>query len=61
MATKAVHIELVSDMTTQAFLAALRRFTLGRGLCAQIFSDCGTNSVGVNTELQKLLRTAQID
>lgn len=61
MATKAVHIEVVSDLTTQAFIAAFRRFTARRGLCTAIYSDCGTNFVGANTELQKLLTAAQFD
>ena len=30
-ATKAVHIEVVSSLTTEAFLAALRRFIARRG------------------------------
>ncbi|XP_011705642.1 PREDICTED: uncharacterized protein LOC105460851 [Wasmannia auropunctata] len=56
--TKAVHLELVSDLSTEAFLATLRRFTARRGICSQIFSDNGTNFVGAaNTlkDIQKFL------
>lgn len=54
MATKAVHIEAVSDLTTQGFLAAYRRFISRRGYCSDIWSDNGTNFVGASRELQKL-------
>lgn len=53
MATKAIHVELVSDLTSTAFLAALKRFIARRGLCTDIYSDCGTNFVGGNLILQK--------
>ena len=46
LATKAVHIELVSDLTTDAFLAALRRFISRRRHCATILTNNGTNFVG---------------
>ena len=52
LATKAIHIEVVSDMTTNTFLAAFRRFTARRGRVEQMFSDNGTTFVGAN----KLLR-----
>ncbi|GFV17816.1 uncharacterized protein TNCV_3997461 [Trichonephila clavipes] len=35
---KTVHIELVSDLTSQAFIAALKRFMARRGKCAKLFS-----------------------
>lgn len=54
LSTKAVHLELVTQLTTECFLAALKRFTSRRGLCAQIFSDNGTNFVGANKELQAI-------
>lgn len=54
MATKAVHIEVVSDLTTQGFLAAFRRFVSRRGHCSDIWSDNGTNFVGASRELASL-------
>ncbi|GFW47041.1 probable RNA-directed DNA polymerase from transposon BS [Trichonephila clavipes] len=52
---KAVHIELVSDLTSQAFIAVLKRFIARRGKCAKLFSDNGKNFVGASTEIKKLL------
>ncbi|XP_046383976.1 uncharacterized protein LOC124154345 [Ischnura elegans] len=52
--TKAVHLELVGDLTTEAFLGALKRFTSRRGKCSDIYSDNGTNFVGANRELKDL-------
>lgn len=54
MAVKALHIELVSDMTAEAFIAALRRTVARRGQIVQLFSDNGTNFVGANRLLQEL-------
>ena len=45
LAVKAIHVELVSDLTTEAFLATLRRFIARRGLPTFIWSDHGTNFV----------------
>ena len=53
--TKAVPIELVSDLTSEAFLAALSRFTDRRGCPSIILSDNATNFVGANRELPDLL------
>ncbi|XP_062526540.1 uncharacterized protein LOC134199505 [Bombyx mori] len=54
MSVKAIHLELVSELSTEAFIAALRRFTSRRGLCTDIYSDCGKNFVGCNHYLQDL-------
>ena len=41
--TRAVHSEVVTSLTTEAFLAALRRFIAHRGKPRTIYSDNGTN------------------
>ena len=49
-----MHIELVSDLTSEAFLAALSRFTDRRGCPSTILSDKSTNFAGANQELRDL-------
>lgn len=46
LCVKAIHLELVSDLSTEAFLAAFRRFISRRGLPTCMYSDCGTNFIG---------------
>ncbi|XP_036343159.1 uncharacterized protein LOC118752380 [Rhagoletis pomonella] len=53
LSTRAIHLELVSDMTTEAFLAALRRFFSQRGYCSDLYSDCATTFVGANACLKE--------
>ncbi|XP_058838571.1 uncharacterized protein LOC131694141 [Topomyia yanbarensis] len=57
--TKAVHIELVSDLSTQAFLSALRRFIARRGHPSAIYSDNGKNFEGAANELEEVYRMLQ--
>lgn len=52
MSVKAVHIELVTELTTDAFMAAFRRFISRRGRPINIYSDNGTNYVGANNEIK---------
>lgn len=54
MATRAIHLEAVTDLTSQAFIAAFRRFVARRGSCAHLWSDNGTNFVGAAKELKHL-------
>ncbi|XP_045448920.1 uncharacterized protein LOC123657418 [Melitaea cinxia] len=51
--TKAVHLELVSDLSTPGFLAAFRRFCARRGCPRRVYSDNGTNFVGANRLLKR--------
>ena len=51
---KAVHLEPVSDLTSAAFIAALRRFVARRGKPRTIWSDNGTNFVGAARELKEM-------
>lgn len=60
LATKAVHLEVVSDLSSEACLAALRRFVSRRGRCIELYSDCGTNFVGAARELNQLASTASV-
>ncbi|XP_071036455.1 uncharacterized protein [Parasteatoda tepidariorum] len=46
---KAVHLELVSDLSTEAFLASFRRFTARRWLPSDVYSDNATNFKGATT------------
>ena len=55
-ATKAVHLELVSELTTAAFIATLRRFIGRKGIPSKIWSDHGTNFVAGEWEIKELLR-----
>jgi len=61
LCTRAVHLEAASDYSSEAFLAAFRRFTARRGLCTNMYSDCGTNFVGADRELRDLFRAASPD
>lgn len=53
MVTKAVPSELVSDLTTSSFLAALRRMTARQGVPKKMYSDQGTTFIGANKVLQE--------
>ncbi|XP_031338175.1 uncharacterized protein LOC116167075 [Photinus pyralis] len=59
LATRAIHLEVVSDYTSDAFIAAYKRFTARRGICATLRSDCGTTLVGADAELRKLFDSAR--
>lgn len=56
MSTKAVHLEAVSDLSSSAFLASLRRFVSRRGLPSDIYSDNGKNFKGVANHIKQLFQ-----
>lgn len=59
--TKAVHIELVSDLSTPAFLAALRRVVARRGAIAELHSDNATAFKGASHALHRIYRMLKVD
>ena len=54
MTTNAIHLELVTDRSTDAFLMEFRRFASLRGHPSNCWSDCGTNFVGAQHYLKEL-------
>ncbi|XP_037930897.1 uncharacterized protein LOC119665732 [Teleopsis dalmanni] len=57
--TKAVHLEVVSDLTTDAFIGSLKRFIARRGHCRNLFCGNATNFVGANNQLIELADSIQ--
>ncbi|XP_049306006.1 uncharacterized protein LOC125776623 [Bactrocera dorsalis] len=51
--TKAVHLELCSNLTTEAFLAAFARFVARRGYPSKIMSDNGKTFIGAQRATEK--------
>lgn len=56
MASRAIHTEVVSDMSSKGFLLAYQRFTSLRGYPRKLWLDPGTNFVGAKPALEKLRR-----
>jgi len=55
MATKAVHLEIVTELSTAAFLAGFDRFVARGGLPTDVYSDCGTNFKGASKHLFEVI------
>ena len=55
MSTGAMHLELVSSLSSQDFLAAFRRIINRRGAIVDVYSDNGTNFVGANKEISLMV------
>ena len=53
MYTRAVHLELVCDLSTDSFLAAFSRFTARQGMPSEVTSDNGSNFIAEHMELQQ--------
>ena len=59
--TRAVHIDLVTDYSTDAFLQGFRRFISIRGTPTNVYSDPGSQLQGANNVLQKMIQSLDKD
>lgn len=57
-ATKAIHLELVSDLSSAAFMAAFKRMCARRGTPKHMYSDNGTNFIGAAKTLTQEYKQA---
>ncbi|XP_062556659.1 uncharacterized protein LOC134221482 [Armigeres subalbatus] len=56
LSTKAVHLELVGNLSTESFIASLKRFAARRGVLKNIYCDNATNFVGARRILNEFLQ-----
>ncbi|XP_067946371.1 uncharacterized protein [Watersipora subatra] len=56
MASRAIHVEVLDDMSTDAFINALRCFIAIRGPIRQLHTDRGTNFIGAANEFAKTFK-----
>lgn len=56
LSTKALHLELASDLSTQKFVDAFKRFISRRGQVSIVYCDNGTNFVGAKSYLEEVYR-----
>ena len=55
--SKATHLELVSDLSTNNFILCLKRFVGRRGVPQRLYCDNATNFVGADKEINETLFT----
>lgn len=60
MITRAVHIDVVVDASSAAFISCYERFICRRGMCYKLYSDNGTAFVGANKELKSAYKNWQV-
>ncbi|GBL63633.1 hypothetical protein AVEN_124829-1, partial [Araneus ventricosus] len=51
---RAIHLEVVTSLSTEAFIQSLRRFIARRGRPTTIYSDNGTNFTGTHNALREI-------
>ncbi|XP_065078248.1 uncharacterized protein LOC135701393 [Ochlerotatus camptorhynchus] len=55
LSTRAVHLEVANDLSSNTFLGSLKRFISRRGCPIEIRSDNGTNFIGADRILQQFI------
>ena len=55
MSSRAIHLEVVNHLSTDAFICALMRFVSRRGPVKELFSDNGSNYIGADNELKRII------
>jgi hypothetical protein len=58
--TRAIHLELVTDLSTESFLQAFRRFASRRGLPALLLTDNAKTFKSASKEVQRILRSPEV-
>jgi hypothetical protein len=61
LCSRAVHIEMLDDMTTDSFIIGLRSFIAIRGTVTQIQSDQGRSFTGASYELIAAMKELDVD
>ena len=56
MTTRAIHLEVLPDLTTNSFINALRRFIARRGPVTHLYTDKGSNFVGAERILREKIQ-----
>lgn len=59
--TRAVHVDVAPDYSSEKFLMVLRRFVSLRGYPEKLLSDNGTQLKAANEELQKIFKAWEWD
>lgn len=59
--TRAVHLELCTDLTAECFIQCFNRFANRRGTPTRLYSDNGRNFVGASNILKKRIRSLSIE
>lgn len=60
LSSRAVHIEMLEDLSADTFINALRCFISLRGAIRQLHCDHGTNFVGARNELREALKQCDV-
>ncbi|XP_070567292.1 uncharacterized protein [Ptychodera flava] len=58
--TRAIHLELVANLSSETFLRAFRRFAARRSLPRKIMSDNGSTYLSAATEIENMMKSVPV-